>query len=193
MEIQNFLLFSYYIVFKLQLFIVVTIVTVVQLNCCCYLLCGVVQSCAPCGVVLYSLVHLVVWCCTVLCTLWCGVVQSCAPCGVVVYSFVYLVVWCCTVFYSLWCCVVLSCAPCGVVLYSLVHLVVWCYIVNTCQMLYSLVHLVVWCCTVLCTFWCRVVQSCAPCGVIFAQSSGLYFENRPTAKLALITLLICNI
>src|SRR6266516_2134735 len=104
MEIQFFKLFSYYRVFKLQLFIVVmfivvTIVTVVQLNCLhpvvlyCKYLSSVVQSCAPCGVVLYSLVHLVVWCCTVLCTLWCGVVQCCTP---------------------FWCRVVQSCAPCFV-------------------------------------------------------------------------------
>ena len=77
MEIQFFLLFSYYRVFKLQLFIVVTIVTVVHLNCCCTLWCGVVQCCAPCGVVLYSVVHLVVWCCTVLYTLWCYIVNTC--------------------------------------------------------------------------------------------------------------------
>src|SRR6266516_2034076 len=172
MEIQFFKLFSYYRVFKLQLFIVVmfivvTIVTVVQLNCLhpvvlyCKYLSSVVRSCAPCGVVLYSLVHLVVWCCTVLCTLWCGGVQFCVSCCLVLYCFLFLVVLCCTVLCTLWCGVVQSCAPCGVVLYCK-------YLSNVVQscspsgvVLYSVVHLVVWCCTVLFTFWCRVVQRCA--------------------------------
>src|SRR6266516_3412956 len=73
---------------------------------------------------LYSVVHLVVLCCTVLYTLWCCVVRCCAPCGVVLYSVVHLVVLCCTVLCTLWCCIVQCCAPCGAVLYSVVYLVV---------------------------------------------------------------------